>query len=470
MKKTINKSPEASMQDAALPWPFRNFAALKIFFTSLIFSLIVFSYSMIKAVKDSVFLSMVGTAYQPWAKILVILTSIVIFMPIYSFIMGRMRRQTLATIFPVIYGIFFIVFGLFLIHPTIGLANKISSPARLLGWISYIFLEFYSIAVVATFWAMLSSISTPDSSKRQYGIITIASRVAGIIASITGIYLSKVAKISANTAFPLILVGSACSLFGAAMLIQLMFRILPTKYLTGYTDLHEKAKLSEKDLKKKPHFLEGLFTIIAEPYAIGIFGLIASVEIISTIMDYRMQCLIHAGAGGSAMGMLNHFFMYTLAFQIAGLLLATFATTTLPKKIGIRNCLLITPIVLMLLITLSFGFNTLSMVMAVQIALRALNYGFNEPVREMLFVPTSREIQFVAKGWIDTFGKTLSKGSGAALNLWATGLSAGLNNIVSITSSLTVGFAWLIIAVFVGKKYHDAVVQDKVIGSKVKND
>ncbi len=381
--------------------------------------------------------------------------------------MGRMRRQTLAMLFPMIYGTFFIIFGLLLVHPTIGLANKTASATRILGWFSYIFLEFYSVAVVATFWAMLSSISTPDSSKRQYGIITIASRVAGILASLLGIYIAKIAKLPDITAFPLILLGSATSLFLAAFLIKLMFNTLPSKYLTGYTDQHEKAKLSESELKKKPKFLDGLISVISEPYAIGIFCMIASLETISTIIDYRMQCLIHADNGGQAMGMLFHFFVYTLSFQVLGLFLAIFATATLPKKIGIRNCLLITPVALISVIVLSFFTDSLYMLMAGPIVLRAFSYGFNEPVREMLFVPTSHQIQFSAKGWIDTFGKTLSKGSAAGLNIFASRLSVAASSFVSLSCALTVGVSWLFVAIFVGKRYHSAIAQDKVIGSKV---
>lgn len=468
MKDLDNEQPNdilSQKEDHVGPFNIK-FETLKIIFSSLSFSLMIFAYSMIKAVKDAVFLSMVGTKYQPWAKLIVIASSIAIFMPIYSFLMGRYSRKTVATLFPCVYAIFFVIFGISLIHPTIGLANTTTSPLRLTGWISYVFLEFYSVAILATFWALMSSISTPKSSKNQYGIIAIASRVAGIIASVLGLYLSDVAKISNVIAFPLILFICALSLIGAAALINFMFKMLPKKFLTGYTDLHEKHAQNNGEKPKPKSFIEGLKCVLTEPYAIGIFGIIASIEIISTIMDYKMQCLIAAGVGNSAMGMLHKFFVYTLSFQIVGLILATFVTTTLPQKIGVKKSLLITPIALMIMIVLAFGFDSLFMIMAVQIAVRAFNYGFNEPVREMLYVPASRDIQFVAKGWVDTFGKTLSKGSGAGFNLLIARLPYAMSNVVTLFSAMSVGVIWIFTVLFVGKKYHIAVKEEKVIGNQ----
>lgn len=448
------------------PLKIKKHETIKIALASTAFSLMVFAYSMIKAVKDATFLSMVGTKYQPWAKLIVIASSIAIFMPIYSFLMSRYSRKTVATLFPCIYAVFFIIFGALLIHPTIGLANATTSPFRITGWFSYVFLEFYSVAILATFWALMSSISTPKSSKNQYGIIAIASRVAGIIASVLGLYLSNIAQIRDTVAFPVILLISALSLVLAAILLNLMFKVLPKKFLTGYTDLHENADQKGNSKPRPKSFVEGLKCVLTEPYAIGIFGMIASIEIISTIMDYRMQCLISMGTGNSAMGMLQKFFVYTLSFQIVGLFLASFATTTLPKKIGVKKSLLITPIALMIMIVISFGFDCLAMAMAVQIAVRAFNYGFNEPVREMLYVPASRNIQFVAKGWVDTFGKTLSKGSAAGFNILAARLPAAISNIVTLLSAMSVGIVWVFIVLFVGKKYHFAVKEDKVIGNE----
>lgn len=461
---TQAQDPSDSPLTAALS-ALQSYEALKIGLTSAAFSLIVFSHSMIKAVKDSVFLSMVGASYQPWAKLVVILSSIVIFMPIYSMAMGRLSRKTVSIIFPCIYAAFALAFGLFLMHPTIGLENTITAPNRLTGWVSYVFLEFYSVAVLATFWSLINSISTPKSSKRQYGIMTIASRIAGISASLLGLYVARYSNISQTFAFPIILGLCAASLVLVAILIRTMFRVLPEKYLTGYTDIHEKPKVSEKKKAKKQRFLEGLYCVLTEPYAIGIFGIIASLEVISTIMDYRMQCLIAAGAGNCAMKMLHQFFVYTLSFQIAGLFLATFATTTLPQKIGVRRCLLVTPLAIMAMVALSFGFDTLYMAMAVQIAVRAFNYGFNEPVREMLYVPASHKIQFRAKGWVDTFGKTLSKGSGAGLNILVSKLSPMFASLVSLSSAMLMGVSWLFIVIFVGNKYHKAVKNQQVIGN-----
>lgn len=437
-------------------WFYEHPHRIKLVLSCINFCAIIFAYSIIKAVKDSIFLSMVGSDYQPYAKQIVIATSIFLFMPIYSKLIATVQRKNISITFLLFYACFCTLLCLGVIHPTIGLANVVRSPWRILGWLSYVIFEFFNVAVLGTFWGLLNSISTPESSKNQYGILAIASRSAGITASIFGLFVSH--YFSKSISFPLLLITSAIMLCVSALCVKLLFQLCPEKYLTGYSTTHT-------DKKKKPSmgFISGLKTFVKTPYVLGIFILVCAIEIISTIMDYKMQCAIDCSSSFLANSILFKFFIYTLSFQILGLFLAIFATTNLPKKIGIRSSLLITPLATLLCVFVGFGADGLLTAMLIQIAIRGFNYGFYEPVREMLFVPTSTEIQFSVKGWIDTFGKTASKAFGGMINIAATYLYLTTRNYFLFGVAGLICILWLTSAFLVGTKYQSTIANDELI-------
>jgi ATP/ADP translocase len=46
------------------------------------------------------------------------------------------------------------------------------------------------------------------------------------------------------------------------------------------------------------------------------------------------------------------------------------------------------------------------------IGLGTINYSFSKPLNEALYIPTTKDIKFKAKSWIDTFGTKISKSAG----------------------------------------------------------
>ena len=102
------------------------------------------------------------------------------------------------------------------------------------------------------------------------------------------------------------------------------------------------------------------------------------------------------------------------------------------------------------------------------IVLRALNYGFNYPVRETLYIPTAKDVQFKAKLWIDSFGKTFSKGSGSLFNQLLLYFTSNPYIILRIDSiyCIIVACGYFVISLMVGKKYHKTILNNEVIGRR----
>jgi len=436
-------------------WPFSGYQASKVLYLSAIFSSLIFAYSVVKPLKDTVFVSFVGATYIPWAKLLMII-SLPIFMPLYLAVGSKHKRTQALVFFSLLYGIGCILFMGIMLHPVWGLRCTVTGPWRFVGWFFYAFMDFYSIAVVATFWALVNSISTPEEARGYYGVMVASSRAAGAVSSGVGFLLLK-SSLSDIVAVPTLLGMCAAGLLSCVYFVIRMFRSLPGDFLRGYSDRHEHRA------DKKLPFLGGLKALVTQPYVFYMFWLLCSFELVSTLMNYQMQCLI-AKATQSVSGVGSFMFAYTFSFQVIGSLVALFGTTAILRQLGVRIGLFVTPVIMMLLAVGLLAMQNLFIVTLLMIALRTLDYSVDVPIREMLFIPTTHEIQYRVKGWIASFGKTLSKTSGSLFNGIATLISGNAFLAAVMYAPLVLGGFWILTANAVGKRYQNAIDSECVIG------
>jgi len=157
---------------------------------------------------------------------------------------------------------------------------------------------------------------------------------------------------------------------------------------------------------------------------------------------------------------------YTGSFQALSFFFAILGTTTLLKKISIEKCLLIMPVATIALSLFIASYPSLTTVFIAMVILRALHYGFNSPVREVLFIPTVRDIQFKSKAWIESFGRTFSKSSGSAVNLLSAFQHSCLLVSLETMSTIFIAVGWCIISLLVSKKYIHTITHNLVIGKE----
>jgi AAA family ATP:ADP antiporter len=268
--------------------------------------------------------------------------------------------------------------------------------------------------------------------------------------------------IKEDLSIPFLTLIASLLLIGAAWAIHKIMKKIPSSQLYGYSDAHFKKNHPKQT--NHPGILEGLKLILTEPYVLGIFGLVACFEITNIIFDYQMQVLMSIETHNDINVMSRFMLFYTNSFQILSFIFALFGTTTLLKKFGVFKCLLIMPVVTLAL-ALWLLFNpSLTTIFITMVALRGLQYGFNSPVREVLYIPTVKDIQFKSKAWIDSFGRTFSKSSGSIINLFSilrgTSIVLGLQTLFILTLSAL----WLGLSVLIGKKYNKTIKNNALIG------
>lgn len=432
----------------------------KVALLSALFGLLIAAYSILRPLKSSIFNCFVGVENLQYAKILMFIV-IIPCMFLYSILVDRLRRHQLTIFFLIVYAVLCIIFAYYLLHPTIGIQNTSKSVTRLFGWFFYIAMDLYPTLVVGTFWAFTNSISTPNTAKTNYAILTAVSRGAGCIASALSwvVMQCNFSHASSHAFFVSII---ACFLLIAAALIEYLHRSTPSSHIHGYTDTHLAGSK-----KEKTNMFEGLKLLIAQPYVFGIFWIVYSFEFLTYVLDFQQQYLISLETNNAVGGTSSYLFGFTALFQLIGLVLALLGAPLL-NILGVARCVVIVPAVTVLLMVGLAFFQSLTAFSIALIALRALYYGFNIPVVEMLYIPTVKDIQFKAKGWVESSGRTISKiaGTGAIFIAQAAPVYAySISSVLSIASAVS----WTCAAYLVGRKYHYTVTHDKVIGVKEEN-
>lgn len=444
---------------------------IKLLFLTASFFFVVGSYTIIRELKDAVFLSVVGEDYLPWAKIasMLILIPAILF---YSFLVDKLRRYQLLIFYNFLYGSVGLIFVYFLGNSSIGIANTDTSPYRIFGWLFYFFVEGYSPFVVSVFWAFANSITSPEAAKKNYALMVSGSKVGGMLAAAFSWYLFSCSvnssfHMSAVAKHQVLLTISSLFLLFVPVLILLLMKKVPGKYLHGYEAVYQIEKEKEREQEQEPmHLFSGIGYILKRPYVLGIFSMIFFYELLNVVLGYQRLLLAKSSTtdiSGLSCVLFQQFFM----IHLFGFIFSLLGTNTLLRKFGERKCLMLLPAIAGGLLLLFMLNTNLNIVVIVFIGLRTLNYSLNYPLRESLYIPTIKEIKFKSKSWIDAFGTKFAKGFGSGFNIIAKGVlgSFGLSMFMLMQSAFfgVIIFLWFISSYLLGKRYQRAITHNEVI-------
>ena len=147
-----------------------------------------------------------------------------------------------------------------------------------------------------------------------------------------------------------------------------------------------------------------------------------------------------------------------------GFVLSFFGTRTLLQVLGERVCLLLIPLGTgILLLYFMITYNPEALIAAV-VGTKVINYAFSWPVREGLYIPTTKEIKFKSKSWIDAFGSKFAKTGGSVFNYMTVSLSQAM--FLPALSFFFAGIVggWFATAFLLGRRFEKAVENNEVIG------
>lgn len=435
---------------------------------AIAFFLMIASYTLIRELKDSLFIAIVGDkSYIPLAKLIALFVLVPAIL-LYSKLVDRLQRYRLLSYYCMFYGIVGLLFALLLGHETIGLPNTQGSPWRIFGWIFYMFVEGYGPFIVGLFWSFVNSISSPDDAKNNYSFMVAASKFGGMLSAAFAWYMLSVPSghyldMSSIVKHQVLLALSSALLVFIPFIVVLLMKKVSGKYLHGYEAVYKVEKKKDKD--DAVHAGSGLMMLLRTPYAFGIFLISMFYELVYSVLSYQRVAIAQEG-GASCADMSAYFYKIMFITHTVGFLISLFGTKFLLKKFGEKNCLMFIPVAIALLFAkFKLSGRGKDDFAQMYVGLRAIHYGFSYPVRESLYIPTVKELKFKTKSWIDAFGSKFSKSNGQLFNYMTKGLSAAGFAIAQDLFFCSILCMWVGVSFLLGRRFEKAVLNKEVIGA-----
>jgi len=445
----------------------------KVFYLALTFLFMLACQVMWRPLKMAIFSKMVGAYQIPNAKLFSLLYVIPLIL-LYSKLVDWLRRHQLVYCFTLFHAIGGLIFAYFMAHPVYGIANTTVSSSRYVGWAFYFFMESFDAFVSMTFWSFADSINKPSDAKNYYGFLVAGSKIGGMLSA--GIfYIALSYSTIANQLFliPGSLVLGSLMLGAAAFSIYKLMNTVSDDYMHGYEAAYklEKAKVREKksfwQIITSP--LDGLFIMIKNPYVLGIFSMVFFYEMLIAVLDWWLA--LSADKNMSTVAEMTAYFTLSYFFlNLIGFVVSLLGTTPILRLIGIRPALFLFPIVCLSLLFIAYCIPSTTILFILILCLRSINYAFNHPTREILYIPTTKDIKFKAKTWTDAFGSRIAKSAGSGFNIAIKGFSQSAAFLSSLGLGVGLSFLWIIIVYFLGRKFQHAIDNKQVIGQKEEDD
>ena len=425
------------------------------------FFFIIGNYWLSRSLKDALFASLVGFEWQPYAKILSLVVNIFVVM-FYGKLVDVLRKDKLFYLLGFFYSVLFIVISVFAAYSSTGAIDQTSFfysmtswiPGKILGWVIYVAIESSSI-LIALFWAFVASVMDVDSAKKGYGMMFFFSQSGQLLGAGT------VALFAQTFGSPLLLTLSGFSMLIVPLMISIYTKVIPQDETSTSSGKHGKAKA-------KTGFMGGLKLLLTKPYVIGIFVVSTSHEIISVILEFQMKLIANGQFSRDAFAAFNA--KFGVSSSLVALVFALLGTSFFMRKLGLRFCLISYPTMIGVLVSAIFILKTLGLtditymwtLFGAMILIKSLSYTLNNPTKEVMYIPTSKDVKFKAKSWIDVFGNRTTKGMGSAITGTFRSSPAGLVLYGTLISLGVIGF-WIFVAGLLSKAFGKLEKEGKIV-------
>jgi ATP:ADP antiporter, AAA family len=408
--------------------------------------LLLMAYYIIKPVREALILQHpAGAEYKSWlgGAIAVLLLFVV---PAYSKLADRLPRNRLVIGVTLFFASHLLIF--YAAASTPGLRESL--------WLSLIFFVWvgiFNMMTVAQIWAFANDVYDQERGNRLFVIVGLGASFGAIAGGAVKAALSSIFDI-----FQMLLV-SALALVGVAMITQVVHRreIAATARVRALTpDAPPKLR--------KPDTSGAFAMVLRHRYLLLIAAFSLVFNFVNTNGEYMFGKLIKAAAALQVAGgtlhpddlrnfidaRYNSFFTWvnTLSF-----ILQFVVVSRLLKRAGFGPAFLILPLISLLDGAAVAVAPVLAVLFIGKIAENSTDYSLNNTLRNMLWLPTTREMKYKAKQAVDTFFVRMGDvASGAWVVLGAGALQVGVRGF-AITNAV-LALVWLWLAWAIAKEQH----------------
>jgi ATP:ADP antiporter, AAA family len=434
--------------------------------TALLLALNVFlllaAYYFLKPVREGLILTGGGAEVKSYAAAGQAILLLVL-VPAYGALADRLPRRLLLN---VVTGFFVACLAAFYLLAQAGVA---------IGVVFFLWVGIFNLMVVAQFWSFANDLYTREQGERLFPIVAFGASLGAVVGSAAAGALIPLVGVH-----QLLLLAAALLIVGAVLGglvdrrerarceagIPLRFTTQEIPAATGEYLIEEGAGASKVTVSltgtsgRNP----GTFRLVfGDPYLLGIALLILVLNWVNTTGEYILGRTVQtqaaaAVAAGTAGGLSTEAYIssfysqFFFAVNLVGLLLQLFVVSRVLKHFGVRAAVLVLPVIALFGYVVLAFLPVLAIVRWVKTAENATDYSLQNTVRNVLFLPTSRDQKYKAKQVIDSF--FVRSGDVLSALLVYTGTTAFQMKAAGFARvNLILALIWIGLAIFVGRGY-----------------
>ena len=383
---------------------------------------IMLGYYILRAVRDEIAAADRGNLQILWTVVFFVM---IVAVHAYSWVSSRYPR-----------GVFVPLANRFFIACLVGFwASLVFLPESTRIWIDrvfYVWTSMFALFVVTVFWGLVADCFTKEQGKRLFGFVAIGASSGAIMGSLITERLATAVPV-----FTLLLI-SCIPLEAASWFAKSLHQNFGSDQVDGQGD-------ADKPLEGDAW--SGMKAVFQSRYLMGIAAFIAFMTFSSTIFYFAQSDLIYDAIAdrGERRALLARMDLWV---NVLTLLFELYVTARVIRWLGLGISLALVPITVVGGFVALGVWPTLTTLIVVQVAYRALRYGLAKPVREVLFTVVSREEKYKSKAFIDA---AVYRGGDLVSGWIYAGLAALGLTIGSIALlSAPVAAIWAVIALRVG--------------------
>ncbi|MGQ0721841.1 MAG: NTP/NDP exchange transporter [Candidatus Eiseniibacteriota bacterium] len=409
--------------------------------TALLLALNVFllltTYYIVKPVREALILAGGGAEVKSYAAAgqALLLLGVV---PAYAALASRVPRRRLINIVTLFFAA--CLAGFYLLA-------KADMPY--LGVAFFLWVGIFNLMVIAQFWSFANDVYTPEQGKRLFALVAFGASFGAVAGS----------WIAERLVEPL---GVEQMLVVAAVLLA------ATLAITNVIEARERNRpraVAETGARTadEPIPPGGAFQLVLRNrYLLLIAFLMLFLNWVNTTGEYILGRVVREAAarsveagtsGGLDLGdTIGKFYAgFFFWVNVVGVLTQLFLVSRILKYLGVRRALLFLPVIALGGYCLLAFYPVLTVVRWAKTAENATDYSLQNTVRNVLFLPTTREQKYKAKQAIDTFFVRAGDLLSAGLVLVGTTVLSFETTHFAVVNLVLVA-AWLAVAVAIGRE------------------
>lgn len=409
------------------------------------FFLVITTFWILKPIKKGVFiryhretpLDLFGVTFDaPQAELIAKVANMgvaFVAVVVFSAIAKRVQREKLTLVFCVFFAITLVLYAL-----------SISSLGGPLVWSFYLYGDLYSTIMVATFFAFLNDVVTPDAAKRLYGLIVLG----GVLGGAFGTSVLNAWIRSLETPY---WIWICLGITGVVAVLAWSAGRHASDTVHAPAGGAADAAVPEPVHDDNPA-VAGAKLVFRSGYLLSIVALVGLYEIVSTILDFQFTAAVNHYVPGDAID--AHLAMVYNITNVGSLVVQLFVSTFVMSRFPLKVSLLITPIVI---VSASAAFLMMPLLWVgsfLNTADGSFSYSINQSAREALYTPTTRDEKYKAKAFIDMFVQRFAKALAVGVSLGITMVFDDFGSVrwLSLVVVLVV-VVWILAARYGGKRF-----------------